>query len=107
MDPYQISANRGETLAVDGRISGQVGIQFGPYFPGTIDSQRNSSVGLGIGIISSEIPYGKDGVVFSLGVGPAWGWSGISTNISCGKVDVNGSSGTEFYNYDFNQDKAK
>ncbi|WP_414826394.1 polymorphic toxin type 25 domain-containing protein [Yersinia rohdei] len=36
IDPYQISANRGETLAVGGRISGQIGIQFGPYFPGTM-----------------------------------------------------------------------
>ncbi|WP_374258620.1 hemagglutinin repeat-containing protein [Yokenella regensburgei] len=107
IDPYQISANRGETLAVGGRISGQMGIQFGPYFPGTIDSKRNSSVGLGLGIISSEISYGKDGVGFSFGVGPAWGWSGISTNISGEKVDVNGSSGTEFYHYDFNQEKVK
>ncbi|WP_052752463.1 hemagglutinin repeat-containing protein [Tatumella morbirosei] len=107
IDPYQISANRGETLAVGGRISGQMGIQFGPYFPGTIDSKRNNSVGLGLGIISSEVSYGKDGVGFSFGVGPAWGWSGISTNISGEKVDVNGSSGTEFYHYDFNQEKAK
>ncbi len=78
IDPYQISANRGETLAIGGRISGQIGIQFGPYFPGTIDSERNSSVGLGLGVISSEISYGKDG--FSFGAGPAWGWSGVSTN---------------------------
>ncbi|UJD92832.1 hypothetical protein FS593_00290 [Lelliottia amnigena] len=49
IDPYQISANRGETLAVGGRISGQIGIQFGPYSPGTIDSERNSSISLGLG----------------------------------------------------------
>ncbi|RRZ97079.1 hypothetical protein EGK14_01930 [Erwinia sp. 198] len=81
-----------------------MGIQFGPYFPGTIDSKRNSSVGLGLGIVSGEISYGEDGLGFSFGVGPAWGWSGISTNISGEKVDINGSSGTEFYHYDFNQE---
>jgi len=107
IDPYQISANRGETLAVGGRVSGQIGIQFGPYFPGTIDSGRNSSMGLGLGIASGEISYGKDGLGFSFGVGPAWGWSGVSTNIAGEKVDINGSSGTEFYHHDFNQDKAK
>lgn len=107
IDPYQISANRGETLAVGGRISGQIGIQFGPYFPGTIDSERNSSIGLGLGIISSEISYGKDGFGFSFGAGPAWGWSGVSTNAAGEKVDINGSSGTEFYHHDFGQDKAK
>ena len=115
IDPYQFSANRGETLSVGGRISGQIGIQFGPYFPGTIDSERNSSIGLGPGIISSEISYGKNGIGigigigigFSFGVGPAWGWSGISTNISGEKIDINGAYGTEFYHYDFNQEKAK
>jgi len=107
IDPYQISANRGETLAVGGRISGQIGIQFGPYFPGTIYSERNSSIGLGLGVISSEISYGKDGFGFSFGAGPAWGWSGVSTNAAGEKVDINGSYGTEFYHHDFGQDKAK
>ena len=107
MDPYQISANRGETLAVGGRISGQIGIQFGPYFPGAIDSERNSSIGLGLGIISSEISYGKDGFGFSFGAGPAWGWSGVSANAAGEKVDINGSSGTEFFHHNFGQDKAK
>ena len=107
IDPYQISASRGETLAIGGRISGQMGVQLGPYFPGIIDSERNSSIGLGLGIVSSEISYGKDGLGFSFGVGPAWGWSGVSTNVTGEKVDINGSSGTEFYHYNFNQDKAK
>nr|WP_282645157.1 polymorphic toxin type 25 domain-containing protein [Yersinia rohdei] len=30
--------------------------------------------------MSSEISYGKDGFGFSFGAGPAWGWSGVSTN---------------------------
>jgi filamentous hemagglutinin len=107
VDPYQISANRGETLAVGGRISGQIGIQFGPYFPGTIDSERNNSIGLGLGVISGEISYGKDGFGFSFGAGPAWGWSGVSTNAAGEKVDINGSSGTEFYHHDFGKDKTK
>jgi len=107
IDPNQISANRGETLAVGGRISGQMGIQFGPYLPGIITSERNNSIGLGFGLISGGILYGKDGVGFSIGVGPAWGWSGISTNIANEKIDINGSSGTEFYNYNFGQEKTK
>ena len=107
IDPNQISANRGETLAVGGRISGQMGIQFGPYLPGIITSERNNSIGLGFGLISGGILYGKDGVGFSIGVGPAWGWSGISTNVANEKIDINGSSGTEFYNYNFGQEKTK
>lgn len=107
IDPSQFSANRGETLAIGGRISGQIGIQFGPYFSGSINSERNSSAGFGLGIVSSEISYGKDGVGFSFGVGPAWGWSGISTNVAGEKVDINGSSGTEFFHHDFYQGKEK
>jgi filamentous hemagglutinin len=36
-----------------------------------------------------------------LTVGPAIGWTGISKETGVGNVDINGSSGTEFYHYDF------
>lgn len=39
----------------------------------------------------------KDGVSFTFGVGPSWGWS--ATEIK--GVDVNGTSTNEIYRYDF------
>ncbi|MDF1324617.1 polymorphic toxin type 25 domain-containing protein, partial [Escherichia coli] len=40
---------------------------------------------------------GKDGVSFTFGFGPSWGWS--ATEIK--GVDVNGTSTSEVYRYDF------
>ncbi|WP_118988112.1 polymorphic toxin type 25 domain-containing protein [Photorhabdus sp. CRCIA-P01] len=103
VDNSQFSINEGETLAVGGRLSGQIGIQFGPYLPGMIDTKRNNSLGFGLGLGNVGISYGKDGLGLNLGVGPAWGWSGISKKTEIENIDINGSSGTELYNYKFNK----
>ncbi|MCA6223020.1 polymorphic toxin type 25 domain-containing protein [Photorhabdus antumapuensis] len=76
VDNSQFSINEGEALAVGGRLSGQIDIQFGPYLLGMINTGRNNS----------------------LGVGPAWGWSGISKKTEIENININGSSGTELYN---------
>lgn len=47
------------------------------------------------------LAYGKDGIGMS--IGPAFGWSGISKDSPIGNIDINGSSGSEFYHYDFNK----
>jgi filamentous hemagglutinin len=102
IDPSQFTINSGETLAFGGRISSQIGIQFGPYFSDIGGKERNTSLGLGLGIGNIEVLYGKNGIGLGLGFGPSWGWSGISKNIGSNKIDINGSSGTEEYKYKFN-----
>ncbi|WP_170986716.1 polymorphic toxin type 25 domain-containing protein, partial [Escherichia coli] len=106
VDPSQFAINGGETLAIGGRVSGQVGIQFGPYFPDIGGTERNTSFGVGFGVGNIEISHGKDGVGLSLGAGPSWGWSGISKSIGGESIDINGSSGTEKYKYEFNNSGA-
>ena len=103
VDTTQISLNQGETLALGGRVAGQIGVQLGPYFANTLDMERNNSLDFGFGIAGVGISYGKDGVGLSLGVGPAIGWTGISKETGVGNVDMNGSSGTEFYHHDFDK----
>ena len=44
-----------------------------------------------------NLKVGKDGVSFTFGFGPSWGWS--ATEIK--GVDVNGTSTSEVYRYDF------
>ncbi|HEJ9093549.1 TPA: polymorphic toxin type 25 domain-containing protein [Serratia odorifera] len=58
-------------------------------------------------MVGLGLAYGKDGVGLSIGVGPAIGWSGISKNTTVGNVDINGSSGSEFYHYNFNHKGEK
>ncbi|MFL1549872.1 polymorphic toxin type 25 domain-containing protein [Pseudomonas sp. D47] len=93
----------GGTLAIGGRLSGQVGIQFGPYFPKAGVTDRNNTFSLGEGMGTVEISYEKDGIGFGLGIRPSLGWSGVSKSIGDQQVDLNGSSGTEIYNYNFNK----
>ncbi len=106
VDPSQFAINGGETLAIGGRVSGQVGIQFGPYFPNIGGTERNTSFGVGFGVGNIEFSHGKDGVGLSIGAGPSWGWSGISKSIGGESIDINGSSGTEKYKYEFNNSGA-
>jgi filamentous hemagglutinin len=80
-------------MAVGIRASSQIGLQFGPYFSNIGITDRNNSLSFGLGLWGGDISYGKDGIGLSFGVGPAWGWSGISK----GDVDINGSSGKEVY----------
>lgn len=65
--------------------------------------ERNNSLDFGFGITGVGISYGKDGVGLNLGIGPAIGWTGISKETGVGSVDINGSSGTEFYHHDFDK----
>ncbi|WP_167455960.1 polymorphic toxin type 25 domain-containing protein [Buttiauxella izardii] len=96
-DNSQFSINRGETMAIGMRASGQIGVQFGPYFSNIGSTDRNSSLSFGLGLWGGEVNYGKDGIGLSIGAGPSWGWSGISK----GELDMNASSGKEVYHYDY------
>lgn len=69
--------------------------------PGLIPTNYDSSFDIGLGVGSLGLSTGKDGVSFSLGVGPSIGWGGLSKEIKGVDVEGNGKVGKEIYKYDF------
>ncbi|HIB5831251.1 TPA: hemagglutinin repeat-containing protein, partial [Escherichia coli] len=98
IDDNHISVNQGDIYSIGAHGGASLGLSFGPYFPGLINTNNNDySINGGFGVGSAGITMGKDGVSFTFGVGPSWGWS--ATEIK--GVDVNGTSTNEIYRYDF------
>ncbi|ELX9910997.1 hemagglutinin repeat-containing protein, partial [Escherichia coli] len=98
IDDNHISVNQGDIYSIGAHGGASIGLSFGPYFPGLINSNDNDySINGGFGIGAVGLSTGKDGVSFTFGFGPSWGWS--ATEIK--GVDVNGTSTSEVYRYDF------
>ncbi len=95
------SINGGFTPTFGLRGSATIGLDFGPYLPGFIPTNNDSSFDMGLGWVSLGIASGKDGVGFSVGVGPSIGWGGVSKEIKSVDVEGNGKIGKEIYKYDF------
>ncbi|MFM5697114.1 hemagglutinin repeat-containing protein [Aeromonas veronii] len=95
------SINGGVTPTFGLRGSATIGLDFGPYLPGFIPTKNDSSFDIGLGWVSLGIASGKDGVGFSVGVGPSIGWGGVSKEIKSVDVEGNGKVGKEIYKYDF------
>ncbi|EIW5410260.1 hemagglutinin repeat-containing protein, partial [Escherichia coli] len=98
IDDNHISVNQGDIYSIGAHGGASIGLSFGPYFPGLINSNDNYySINGGFGVGAVGLSTGKDGVSFTFGFGPSWGWS--ATEIK--GVDVNGTSTSEVYRYDF------
>ncbi|HCP0072775.1 TPA: hemagglutinin repeat-containing protein, partial [Escherichia coli] len=98
IDDNHISVNQGDIYSIGAHGGASIGLSFGPYFPGLINSNDNDySINGGFGVGAVGLSTGKDGVSFTFGFGPSWGWS--ATEIK--GVDVNGTSTSEVYRYDF------
>ncbi|HDS6488204.1 TPA: hemagglutinin repeat-containing protein, partial [Escherichia coli] len=97
IDDNHISVNQGDIYSIGAHGGASIGLSFGPYFPGLINSNDNDySINGGFGVGAVGLSTGKDGVSFTFGFGPSWGWS--ATEIK--GVDVNGTSTSEVYRYD-------
>ncbi|MBH9558972.1 hemagglutinin repeat-containing protein, partial [Escherichia coli] len=98
IDDNHISVNQGDIYSIGAHGGASIGLSFGPYFPGLINSNDNDySINGGFGVGAVGLSTGKDGVSFTFGFGPSWGWS--ATEIK--GVDVNGTSTSEVSRYDF------
>ncbi|WP_206742798.1 hemagglutinin repeat-containing protein [Aeromonas dhakensis] len=95
------SINGGFTPTFGLRGSATIGLDFGPYLPELIPTKNDSSFDIGLGWVSLGVASGKDGVGFSVGVGPSIGWGGVSKEIKSVDVEGNGKVGKEIYKYDF------
>ncbi|EKF5534275.1 hemagglutinin repeat-containing protein, partial [Escherichia coli] len=96
IDDNHISVNQGDIYSIGAHGGASIGLSFGPYFPGLINSNDNDySINGGFGVGAVGLSTGKDGVSFTFGFGPSWGWS--ATEIK--GVDVNGTSTSEVYRY--------
>ncbi|EFJ2447192.1 Contact-dependent inhibitor A, partial [Escherichia coli] len=94
IDDNHISVNQGDIYSIGAHGGASIGLSFGPYFPGLINSNDNDySINGGFGVGAVGLSTGKDGVSFTFGFGPSWGWS--ATEIK--GVDVNGTSTSEVY----------
>ncbi|HBI7562037.1 TPA: contact-dependent inhibition effector tRNA nuclease, partial [Escherichia coli] len=92
IDDNHISVNQGDIYSIGAHGGASIGLSFGPYFPGLINSNDNDySINGGFGVGAVGLSTGKDGVSFTFGFGPSWGWS--ATEIK--GVDVNGTSTSE------------
>ncbi|EJG5004648.1 hemagglutinin repeat-containing protein, partial [Escherichia coli] len=88
IDDNHISVNQGDIYSIGAHGGASIGLSFGPYFPGLINSNDNDySINGGFGVGAVGLSTGKDGVSFTFGFGPSWGWS--ATEIK--GVDVNGT----------------
>ncbi|HDW7654403.1 TPA: hemagglutinin repeat-containing protein, partial [Escherichia coli] len=86
IDDNHISVNQGDIYSIGAHGGASIGLSFGPYFPGLINSNDNDySINGGFGVGAVGLSTGKDGVSFTFGFGPSWGWS--ATEIK--GVDVN------------------
>lgn len=98
LDDNHLSVSEGKIYSIGAHGGASVGIAFGPYMPGIIGNPANDySFNAGLGLGSIGVSTGKDGIGFSFGAGPNWGWS--ATEIK--GVDVNGTSTNEVYRHDF------
>ncbi|MFM5470339.1 polymorphic toxin type 25 domain-containing protein, partial [Aeromonas veronii] len=102
-DVFSLNGGLAPTFGLRG--SATVGMDFGPYLPGLIPTNHDSSFDIGIGGGSLGIALGKDGVGFSLGVGPSIGWGGVSKEIKGVDVEGNGKIGNEIYRYEFKKEE--
>ncbi|GAB7213384.1 hypothetical protein OS31_49050 [Dickeya oryzae] len=100
-DKFVLNGGFSPTFGLRGGAT--VGFDFGPYLPGVISTNKDYSIDVGLAIGSLGITSGKDGVGFSIGVGPSIGWSGFSKEIKGVDVDGNGKVGKEIYKHEFNK----
>ncbi|PHM70068.1 polymorphic toxin type 25 domain-containing protein [Xenorhabdus sp. KJ12.1] len=101
LEPYKFVINGGETTAIGVHTGATVGVEFGPYFPGSLGSlNKDYSFDLGFGSVGLSV--GKDGIGTSLGAGLSYGLKGTQ-KISLGEVDINGKEGAEIYKYEFKE----
>ncbi|WP_447494148.1 contact-dependent inhibition effector tRNA nuclease, partial [Escherichia coli] len=76
IDDNHISVNQGDIYSIGAHGGASIGLSFGPYFPGLINSNDNDySINGGFGVGAVGLSTGKDGVSFTFGFGPSWGWS--------------------------------
>ena len=66
---------------------------------GDLDRDYSTSVSFGSGSVG--VSAGKDGIGFSLSVGPSIGFTGSSSGSHDEKMDLNGDSTKEIYHHDF------
>ncbi|HCP1505200.1 TPA: hemagglutinin repeat-containing protein, partial [Escherichia coli] len=75
IDDNHISVNQGDIYSIGAHGGASIGLSFGPYFPGLINSNDNDySINGGFGVGAVGLSTGKDGVSFTFGFGPSWGW---------------------------------
>ncbi|HCO4126377.1 TPA: hemagglutinin repeat-containing protein, partial [Escherichia coli] len=74
IDDNHISVNQGDIYSIGAHGGASIGLSFGPYFPGLINSNDNDySINGGFGVGAVGLSTGKDGVSFTFGFGPSWG----------------------------------
>ncbi|HHV0355405.1 TPA: contact-dependent inhibition effector tRNA nuclease, partial [Escherichia coli] len=70
IDDNHISVNQGDIYSIGAHGGASIGLSFGPYFPGLINSNDNDySINGGFGVGAVGLSTGKDGVSFTFGFG--------------------------------------
>ncbi|HFM5056571.1 TPA: contact-dependent inhibition effector tRNA nuclease, partial [Escherichia coli] len=68
IDDNHISVNQGDIYSIGAHGGASIGLSFGPYFPGLINSNDNDySINGGFGVGAVGLSTGKDGVSFTFG----------------------------------------